>query len=137
MTARRGHGARDVPGRRGDHHGAGLRFTNGFHDTACAMATSIATGALRPRVAVTIAAVLNLAGAFLSVEVAKTVSGGIVDETLGDPADAVRRAGRRDLVESAHLAAGVAVQFGERGQRSPGRPPLSAPSSSPRTAGTA
>src|SRR6185369_8704131 len=56
-------------------------FTNGFHDTANAMATSIATGALKPRVAVAVSAVLNLVGAFLSVEVAKTISGGIVDDT--------------------------------------------------------
>lgn len=54
-------------------------FTNGFHDTANAMATSIATGALKPKVAVTISAVLNLVGAFLSVEVAKTVANGIVN----------------------------------------------------------
>ena len=60
-------------------------FTNGFHDTANAMATSIATGALRPKVAVTIAGCLNLVGAFLSVEVAKTISGGLVDETLVNP----------------------------------------------------
>ncbi|WP_097245305.1 inorganic phosphate transporter [Nocardia amikacinitolerans] len=53
-------------------------FTNGFHDTANAMATSIATGALRPRVAVALSAVLNLIGAFLSVEVAATVAKGIV-----------------------------------------------------------
>ncbi|MET8797814.1 inorganic phosphate transporter [Nocardia sp. NPDC004568] len=53
-------------------------FTNGFHDTANAMATSIATGALRPRVAVTLSAVLNLVGAFLSVAVAATVAEGIV-----------------------------------------------------------
>ncbi|MFF0490385.1 anion permease [Nocardia sp. NPDC003482] len=53
-------------------------FTNGFHDTANAMATSIATGALGPRVAVALSAVLNLVGAFLSVEVAKTVSGGLL-----------------------------------------------------------
>ena len=45
-------------------------FTNGFHDTANAMATPIATGALRPKVAVGIAAILNLVGAFLSTEVA-------------------------------------------------------------------
>jgi inorganic phosphate transporter, PiT family len=50
--------------------------TNGFHDTANAMATSIATGALSPKTAVTIAGVLNLVGAFLSVEVAKTISSG-------------------------------------------------------------
>ncbi|ARJ07020.1 phosphate transporter [Cnuibacter physcomitrellae] len=54
-------------------------FTNGFHDTANAMATSVATGALKPRVAVGISAVLNLVGAFLSTEVAKTVSGGIIN----------------------------------------------------------
>ncbi|MFD2420405.1 inorganic phosphate transporter [Amycolatopsis pigmentata] len=61
-------------------------FTNGFHDTANAMATSIATGALKPKVAVAISAVLNLVGAFLSIEVAKTISGGIVDETKITPA---------------------------------------------------
>jgi PiT family inorganic phosphate transporter len=60
-------------------------FTNGFHDTANAMATSIATGALRPKVAVAIAGCLNVAGAFLSVQVAKTISGGLVDETLINP----------------------------------------------------
>ena len=49
-------------------------FTNGFHDTGNAMATSIATGALKPRTAVTLSAVLNLVGAFLSVEVATTVT---------------------------------------------------------------
>jgi PiT family inorganic phosphate transporter len=61
-------------------------FTNGFHDTANAMATSIATGAVRPRVAVAMSAVLNLVGAFLSVEVAKTISGGIVDDLKITPA---------------------------------------------------
>src|SRR4051812_41542868 len=60
-------------------------FTNGFHDTANAMATSIATGALRAKVAVALAGCLNLVGAFLSVEVAKTISGGLVDETLINP----------------------------------------------------
>jgi PiT family inorganic phosphate transporter len=55
-------------------------FTNGFHDTANAMATPIATGAIKPKTAVALAAVLNLVGAFLSTEVAKTVSGGIIRE---------------------------------------------------------
>lgn len=55
-------------------------FTNGFHDTANAMATPIATGAMRPRVAVGVAAVLNLVGAFLSTEVAKQISGGLLKE---------------------------------------------------------
>jgi inorganic phosphate transporter, PiT family len=61
-------------------------FTNGFHDTANAMATSIATGALRPRTAVLLAGVLNLVGAFLSVQVALTVSSGLVDEAQITPA---------------------------------------------------
>jgi len=55
-------------------------FTNGFHDTANAMATSVATGALKLRTAVLISAVLNLVGAFLSTQVAKTVSSGILNE---------------------------------------------------------
>ena len=55
-------------------------FTNGFHDTANAMATPIATGALRPKTAVAIAAMLNLVGAFLSTEVAQTISGGLIRE---------------------------------------------------------
>jgi inorganic phosphate transporter, PiT family len=54
-------------------------FTNGFHDTGNAMATSIATGALKPRVAVGIAAALNFVGALLSLSVAATIAKGIVD----------------------------------------------------------
>jgi PiT family inorganic phosphate transporter len=54
-------------------------FTNGFHDTGNAMATSIATGALRPRVAVALSGVLNVAGAFLSLAVAATIANGLVD----------------------------------------------------------
>ncbi|MGH3843162.1 MAG: inorganic phosphate transporter [Pseudonocardiaceae bacterium] len=60
-------------------------FTNGFHDTANAMATSIATGALKPKAAVAISGALNLVGAFLSVAVAKTISSGIVDDTKITP----------------------------------------------------
>jgi PiT family inorganic phosphate transporter len=60
-------------------------FTNGFHDTANAMATSIATGALRPRAAVLLAGALNLIGAFLSVQVAKTISSGLVNEAKITP----------------------------------------------------
>ncbi|MFC0681661.1 anion permease [Lysobacter korlensis] len=58
-------------------------FTNGFHDTANAMATPIATRALTPKTAVTVAAVLNLVGAFLSTEVARTISGGLIREGDG------------------------------------------------------
>src|SRR5262245_40300098 len=56
-------------------------FTNGFHDTANAMATTIATRALPPRVAVGLAAVLNFVGAFISVTVAATIASGIVEQT--------------------------------------------------------
>jgi inorganic phosphate transporter, PiT family len=56
-------------------------FTNGFHDTANAMATSIATRALSPRTAVALSAVLNVAGAFISLKVATTISKGIVDSS--------------------------------------------------------
>ncbi|MFD7923173.1 anion permease [Streptomyces sp. NPDC059740] len=58
-------------------------FTNGFHDTANAMATTISTGAMKPKIAVAMSAALNLVGAFLSLEVAKTISGGIIDESAG------------------------------------------------------
>ena len=57
-------------------------FTNGFHDTANVVATSISTRALSPRTAVLMAALLNFAGAFISREVAATVANGIVDAAL-------------------------------------------------------
>jgi PiT family inorganic phosphate transporter len=57
-------------------------FTNGFHDTGNAMATSIATGALGPRTAVALSGVLNLVGAFLSLSVAATIASGLVDTHL-------------------------------------------------------
>src|SRR5438105_12920934 len=56
-------------------------FTNGFHDAANAIATSVSTRAVSPRLAVLGAAVLNFAGAFLSLKVAATVGSGIVDPT--------------------------------------------------------
>jgi PiT family inorganic phosphate transporter len=54
-------------------------FTNGFHDTANAIATSVSTRALTPRTAVLLAATLNFAGAFVSFAVAATIAKGIVD----------------------------------------------------------
>jgi inorganic phosphate transporter, PiT family len=57
-------------------------YTNGFHDTANAMATTIATRALPPRVAVGLASILNFAGAFVSVAVAATIADGIVEQKL-------------------------------------------------------
>ncbi len=58
-------------------------FTNGFHDTANAVATSVSTRALSPRVAVLIAAVMNFLGAFSSTKVAKTVGGGLINTSPG------------------------------------------------------
>jgi PiT family inorganic phosphate transporter len=57
-------------------------FTNGFHDTANYVATWVGTRALSPRIAVLIAAVANLAGAFVTTAVAKTVGQGIIDTGL-------------------------------------------------------
>jgi PiT family inorganic phosphate transporter len=54
-------------------------FTNGFHDTANAIATSVSTRAMSPRFAVLLSAVLNFAGAFISLKVAATVGSGIVE----------------------------------------------------------
>jgi inorganic phosphate transporter, PiT family len=63
----------------------GFDFTNGFHDTANAVATSVSTRALSPRNAVAIAALANLAGAFVTTAVAKTVGSGIIDTALATP----------------------------------------------------
>ena len=60
----------------------GFDFTNGFHDTANAVATSVSTRALPPRVAVGIASVANLVGAFVTTAVAKTVGSGVLDTGL-------------------------------------------------------
>jgi inorganic phosphate transporter, PiT family len=57
-------------------------FTNGFHDTANAIATSVGTRAMTPRVAVVVAAVMNLAGAFLTTAVAKTIGKDLIDTHL-------------------------------------------------------
>ena len=60
-------------------------FTNGFHDTANVVATSISTGAARPRVAIAMAALLNFAGAFLSISVAATVANDVVNADVITP----------------------------------------------------
>ncbi len=76
-------------------------FTNGFHDTGNAMATSIATGALKPKVAVTLSAILHLVGAFLSVAVALTVTNAVVrlQEKDGAPrADLIDDGGKKLLM---------------------------------------
>src|SRR3712207_9460490 len=66
-------------------------FTNGFHDTANAVATSISTRAMPPRVAVSLAAELNFVGAFLSLAVAATIASGIVQAGLVMPPIALAR----------------------------------------------
>ena len=58
-------------------------FTNGFHDAANAIATSVSTRALTPRIALGMAAIFNLIGAFLGTGVAETIGSGIVDVGLG------------------------------------------------------
>jgi PiT family inorganic phosphate transporter len=58
-------------------------YTNGFHDAANAIATSVSTRALTPRVALILAAVMNFVGAFLGTEVAETVGSGIIDAPSG------------------------------------------------------
>src|SRR5215210_3798317 len=60
-------------------------FTNGFHDTANAVATSISTRAMSPRAAVGLASALNFVGAFLSLAVAATIATGIIDANLVTP----------------------------------------------------
>jgi PiT family inorganic phosphate transporter len=60
-------------------------FTNGFHDTANAIATSISTRAMTPRIAVAMSAALNFAGAFLSLAVATTIAKGIIDPSFTTP----------------------------------------------------
>ena len=61
-------------------------FTNGFHDTANAVATSVSTRAMSPRFAVLLASILNFVGAFISLAVAATIASGIVDAALITPA---------------------------------------------------
>ena len=68
-------------------------FTNGFHDSSNAMATAVATGAFTPRRAVLVAAVLNVVGALLSTEVAKTISHGMFNDALIEAAPAMVFAG--------------------------------------------
>jgi PiT family inorganic phosphate transporter len=60
-------------------------FTNGFHDTANVVATSISTGAARPQVAIGIASLLNFVGAFISISVAATVANDVVDAAVVTP----------------------------------------------------
>lgn len=71
----------------------GFTYTNGFHDSANAIATSVSTRALTPRAALAMAAVMNLAGAFLGQGVAETVSKGLIETPHGDRGMAILFAG--------------------------------------------
>jgi PiT family inorganic phosphate transporter len=77
-------------------------FTNGFHDTGNAMATSIATGALKPKTAVILAGLLNLVGAFLSVEVAITVTTSVLK---------IQDSSTGSLVEGIDASTGLTIIF--------------------------
>ncbi len=63
----------------------GFTYTNGFHDAANAIATSVSTRALTPRIALGLAAVMNLLGGFVGVRVAETIGGDIVSVPAGSP----------------------------------------------------
>ncbi len=62
----------------------GFTYTNGFHDVANSIATAVTTRALTPRVAVTLAAVANLVGAFFGTRVAESIGSGIISPSAGD-----------------------------------------------------
>ena len=83
-------------------------YINGFHDTANAIATSVATRALAPAAAIAMATAFNFIGAFAGTAVAKTIGAGLVDETDHDAGGRGRRAHRRDRLEPVHVAAGAA-----------------------------
>ena len=107
-------------------------YTNGFHDAANAIATSVSTRALTPRIALILAAVMNFVGALLGQEVAHTVS---------EVIDAARRAthglvvvlagaARRDHLEPDHLVLRAALVVLARADRRPGRRRRSPPARS-------
>ena len=96
-------------------------FTNGFHDTANSIATSVSTRALSPRLAVLSAAILNVAGAFVSFKVAATIATGIVDPAVDHTRRRPRRPRRRDHVEPDHVVPRPALELEPRPHRRHGR----------------
>ena len=103
----------------------GFDFTNGFHDSANAIATSISTKALTPRVALAMAAVFNVVGALISTKVATTVGGGhhrAADQRHAAGLVVVLAAlHRRDRLEPRHLVPRPAVVVLARAHRRPRR----------------
>ena len=96
-------------------------FTNGFHDTANVVATSISTRAMAPQLAVGYAAILNFVGAFLSLEVAATIASGIVEADLITPTIVFAGPDRGDRLEPDHLVLRPAVELVARADRRRGR----------------
>ena len=98
-------------------------FTNGFHDTANVVATSISTRAMPPRIAVGYAAVLNFVGAFISLAVAATVAKDVVEiqpNSIGLLAVFARPC-RCHRMEPDHLVLRAAVELVPRADRRDGR----------------
>ena len=83
-------------------------YINGFHDTANAIATSVATRALSPRHAILMATAFNFIGAFAGTAVANTIASGLVDEATTTQVVIAAALIGRDRVEPDHLAAGPA-----------------------------
>ena len=96
-------------------------FTNGFHDTANSVATSISTRALSPKLAVTLAAILNFAGAFISLAVAATIAKGIVNADLVTPAIVFAGLVGAISLEPRHLVLRAALLVVARADRRRGR----------------
>ena len=96
-------------------------FTNGFHDTANVVATSISTGAARPQVAIAFASLLNFVGAFISISVAATVANDVVDAAVVTPTVVFAGPDRGDLLEPDHLVLRPALELLARVDRRRGR----------------
>ena len=96
-------------------------FSNGWHDSANAIATVVSTRVVSPFVAVMAAGVLNVAGAFMSTAVAKMVGSGIVNPAFVTQEMVAASVGRCDLVESLHAVVGIADQLLSRLDRRTGR----------------
>ena len=92
-------------------------FTNGFHDTANVVATSISTRAMAPRIAVGYAAILNFVGAFISLEVAATVAQDVVQPGVDQPAGGLRRTGGGNCLEPHHLVLRPPIELVARPHR--------------------
>ena len=112
-------------------------FTNGFHDTANVVATSISTRAIGPKQAVAFASLLNFVGAFISLKVAATIGKGFVDTDAVTTTVVFCRAGRRDRLERDHVVFRAAVELLARADRRPGRGPWSPPAACRRSTATA